>query len=135
MDLVEREKLLPILDAYKALFDFKAMIPISALHQDGTELLMKELLQILPEGPRLYPQDIPTDVTERFIASEIIREKIFHLTSQEVPYSCAVLIERFKEDEKDCDKRHYLRGEEITEGDHYWQAGSHAEANRSGCPS
>ncbi|MCB2182185.1 MAG: GTPase Era [Desulfobulbaceae bacterium] len=100
VDLVEREKLLPILDAYKALFDFKAMIPISALHQDGTELLMKELLQILPEGPRLYPQDIPTDVTERFIASEIIREKIFHLTSQEVPYSCAVLIERFKEDEK-----------------------------------
>jgi GTP-binding protein Era len=100
VDLVGREKLLPILEAYKNLFDFHAMIPISALHEDGTELLLQELLKLLPEGPRLYPQDIPTDVTERFIASEIIREKIFHLTSQEVPYSCAVLIERFKEDEK-----------------------------------
>jgi len=99
-DLVAREKLLPILDAYKDVFPFHAMIPISALHQDGTDILLAELLQLLPTGPRLYPEDIPTDSTERFIAAEIIREKIFLLTTQEIPYSCAVVVDSFKEDEK-----------------------------------
>jgi GTP-binding protein Era len=99
-DLVAREKLLPILDAYKDVFPFHAMIPISALHQDGTDILLAELLQLLPSGPRLYPEDIPTDSTERFIAAEIIREKIFLLTTQEIPYSCAVVVDSFKEDEK-----------------------------------
>lgn len=99
-DLVAREKLLPILDAYKDVFPFHAMIPISALHQDGTDILLRELLQLLPTGPRLYPEDIPTDSTERFIAAEIIREKIFLLTTQEIPYSCAVVVDSFKEDGK-----------------------------------
>jgi len=99
-DLVAREKLLPILDAYKDVFPFHAMIPISALHQDGTDILLRELLQLLPTGPRLYPEDIPTDSTERFIAAEIIREKIFLLTTQEIPYSCAVVVDSFQEDEK-----------------------------------
>jgi GTP-binding protein Era len=99
-DLVAREKLLPILDAYKDVFPFHAMIPISALHQDGTDILLAELLQLLPSGPRLYPEDIPTDSTERFIAAEIIREKIFLLTTQEIPYSCAVMVDSFQEEEK-----------------------------------
>ncbi|MEW6289675.1 MAG: GTPase Era [Thermodesulfobacteriota bacterium] len=99
-DLVAREKLLPILAAYREVFPFHAMIPISALHQDGTDILLAELLRLLPTGPRLYPEDIPTDATERFIAAEIIREKIFLLTTQEIPYSCAVAVDSFKEEEK-----------------------------------
>ncbi len=100
VDLIQPNELLPLLEAYRNFFDFKAMIPISALHHDGTQILIQELLQILPTGPRLYPEDIPTDVTERFIASEIVREKIFHLTSKEIPYSCAVVVEKFTETEK-----------------------------------
>lgn len=99
-DLVEPTALLPILKAYEGLFPFRAMIPVSALNRDGTDLLVAELLRLLPSGPRLYPEDIPTDATERFIAGEIIREKIFLHTDQEVPYSCAVQVESFKEDEK-----------------------------------
>ncbi len=99
-DQLSREMLLPILAAYKNVFPFHAMIPISALYQDGTEILLEEILKLLPIGHRLYPQDIPTDATERFIAAEIIREKIFHLTSQEIPYSCAVIVDNFTESEK-----------------------------------
>ncbi|MFH1215821.1 MAG: GTPase Era [Pseudomonadota bacterium] len=100
VDLVSPQTLLPILDAYKNLYPFTAMIPISALKQDGTDLLLDELLRLLPMGPRLYPEDIPTDATERFIAAEIIREKIFLLTTQEIPYSCAVMVDSFREEEK-----------------------------------
>lgn len=100
IDLESREKLLPILNAYEALFPFKAIIPISAKVNDGTDVLMAELLKLMPEGPRLYPEDIPTDATERFIVSEIIREKIFLKTRQEVPYSTAVTVDRFKENER-----------------------------------
>lgn len=99
IDLSSREKLLPILNAYKEFFPFQAMIPLSAKTGDGVDILMKELVPLLPEGPRLYPSDIPTDATERFIASEIIREKIFLLTRQEVPYSTAVTIDSFQEED------------------------------------
>ncbi|MBI5558772.1 MAG: GTPase Era [Deltaproteobacteria bacterium] len=99
MDLTEPNKLLPILAAYQDIFPFHAMIPISALRRDGTDILLAELLRLLPQGPRLYPEDIPTDVTERSLAAEIVREKIFLLTSQEVPYSCAVIVDSFKEEE------------------------------------
>ncbi|NTV14796.1 MAG: GTPase Era [Desulfobulbaceae bacterium] len=98
IDLVAREKLLPILAAYQNLFPFQAIIPISARTADGTDLLLSELIALLPEGPRLYPEDIPTDASERFIVTEIIREKIFLLTRQEIPYSTAVVIDRFHEE-------------------------------------
>jgi GTP-binding protein Era len=100
IDLQSREKLLPILTAYEDIFPFKAIIPISARDADGTDLLMEELISLMPKGPRLYPDDIPTDSSERFIVSEIIREKIFLQTRQEVPYSTAVTIDSFKENEK-----------------------------------
>ena len=99
IDLASREKLLPILQTYKDFFPFEAMIPLSALSGDGVDIMLQELLPLLPKGPRLYPDDIPTDATERFIASEIIREKIFLLTRQEIPYSTAVTIDRFQEDD------------------------------------
>lgn len=98
IDLVAREKLLPILAAYQALFPFQAIIPISARTGDGAEILLNEVIAVLPEGPRLYPEDIPTDASERFITAEIIREKIFLQTRQEVPYSTAVVIDRFQDD-------------------------------------
>jgi GTP-binding protein Era len=97
IDLVSPEKLLPILQAYQALFPFQAIIPISAKTADGTDLLLKEIIGLLPEGPRLYPDDIPTDASERFIVAEIIREKIFLQTTQEIPYATAVVIDRFQE--------------------------------------
>ncbi len=98
VDLLPKEKLLAMIQSYAELFPFHAVIPLSALTGDGTERLLAELLAVLPLGPRYYPEDIPTDATERFLVAEIIREKVFLLTGQEVPYSTAVLIESFKED-------------------------------------
>ncbi len=98
VDLLEKDKLLPMMEAYRTLYPFTAIVPISALLGSGTDVLLQELLRLLPDGPRLYPEDIPTDATERFIVGEIIREKIFLLTGQEIPYSTAVVIESFKED-------------------------------------
>ena len=98
VDLLPRERLLPMIEAYAALHQFKAIIPLSALHGDGVDGLLKEMLAVLPQGPRYFPEDIPTDATERFLVGEIVREKVFLLTGQEIPYSTAVLVESFKED-------------------------------------
>ncbi|CAK8712181.1 MAG: GTP-binding protein Era [Candidatus Electronema aureum] len=100
IDMMSRDQLLPVIDWYRSLHPFNAIIPISALNGEGAELLLQELVSRLPEGPQYYPADIPTDATERFIAAELIREKIFLRTHQEVPYSTAVLIESFQEDEQ-----------------------------------
>jgi len=97
IDTVKKGHLLPVLAAYEKLHPFAALVPISALTGDGTDILLAELLKLLPTGPRLYPEDLPTDASERFIVAEIIREKIFLLTRQEIPYSTAVLIDRFQE--------------------------------------
>lgn len=97
VDLIEPEKLLPLTEKYMELHDFASAIPISALHGDGTDTLVREMVALLPEGPQYYPDDIPTDASERFIVSEIIREKVFILTRDEVPYSTAVVIDQFDE--------------------------------------
>lgn len=99
IDLIDTKTLFPVLEAYGAIFPFHAILPISALKNNGCKQLIDELLKLLPVGPRAYPDDIPTDVTERFIVSELIREKIFNLTHQEIPYSTAVVIDSFKEDQ------------------------------------
>ena len=100
IDLLDKEKLLPMIHLYQKIYPFAAIIPVSALHNSGTDLLLEELVSFLPKGPKYYPEDIPTDATERFIVAEIIREKIFLQTGQEIPYSTAVMIDDFKEDEK-----------------------------------
>ncbi|WP_448873572.1 GTPase Era [Desulfobulbus propionicus] len=97
IDLMDPERLLPVIDWYRALHFFAAIVPISALQGTGVETLVEQLVSHLPEGPRYYPDDLPTDATERFIASEIIREKVFLLTRDEVPYSTAVVIDAFEE--------------------------------------
>lgn len=98
-DLLKKNEILPLIEKYSSLYPFTAVVPISALKSSGTDDLLQELVRILPAGPRLYPEDIPTDATERFIVAEIIREKIFLLTGQEIPYSTAVVVESFREKE------------------------------------
>jgi len=100
IDLIPRDELLPIIQHSAGLYNFKAVIPLSALNGDGLDLLVDELLPLLPRGFAYFPDDVPTDATERFLSSEIIREKVFLYTGQEIPYSSAVLIESFKEDER-----------------------------------
>ncbi|NLX52907.1 MAG: GTPase Era [Deltaproteobacteria bacterium] len=99
IDRVEKTSLLPLLDQASGLFDFAGIFPISALKGDGLDELLGCLKDALPEGPQLFPDDIATDATERFIASEFIREQILALTEQEIPYASAVTIDAFREDE------------------------------------
>ncbi len=98
IDLIDRKKVLPFIDSYSKLFPFQAVIPVSALTGNGIDSLFTEILNLMPIGPRYFPEDIPTDASERFLCAEIVREKVFLLTGQEIPYSTAVLIESFKED-------------------------------------
>ncbi|MCE5212267.1 MAG: GTPase Era [Deltaproteobacteria bacterium] len=99
IDLIEKKYLLPLIDKFRTLYHFEEIFPISALKGDGIDDLLDAVKGILPEGPKYYPDDIQTDSTERFIAAEFIREQITLLTRQEVPYSTAVEIDLFKEDE------------------------------------
>jgi GTP-binding protein Era len=97
IDLVSKGNLLPIMERYSRARPFEQMIPVSALLGDGVDVLAKELLKVLPEGPRLFPEEMITDLPERFLAAELIREKVFHLTRDEVPYATAAVVEEFKE--------------------------------------
>ncbi|HBD08455.1 MAG TPA: GTPase Era [Syntrophobacteraceae bacterium] len=99
IDLVRKTDLLPIMDRYRGLRPFHAIVPISALLGDGVAQLLAEALGCLPEGPKYYPDDSLTDQPERFLVAELIREKVFHLTRQEIPYAIAVSIDTFHEDE------------------------------------
>lgn len=97
IDRVRKEKLLPQIDEWRRRLPDAAIVPISALKSDGTDHLLQEIVARLPEGSALYPADQLTDLNERFFVSEIIREKIFGLTGQEVPYATAVTVDEFKE--------------------------------------
>ena len=99
IDLVKKHTLLPIIDQFRQLFPFREIIPISALTGDGVQIILDEIWKLLPEGPRYFPEDMVTDCSERFIAAEIIREKITFLTQQEIPYATAVVVDTFREDE------------------------------------
>ena len=96
-DMAEKNKLLPLIDQYSRLYAFKEIIPLSAAKGEGVDELLKLIIQLLPEGPKYFPEDILTDLPERFVAAEIIREKVFEFTKQEIPYSTAVVVDRFKE--------------------------------------
>jgi GTPase len=99
IDLIDKPLLLPLIDAFQGLHPFREIIPLSALKNDGVDRLLDETWKILPEGPQYFPAEMMTDRTERFIAAEIVREKITLLTRQEVPYATAVVVDAFKEDE------------------------------------
>ena len=100
IDLIEKKFLLPLIDKFRKFYDYKEIIPISALKGEGIDELLDAIRKMIPEGPQYYPDDILTDATERFIAAEFIREQITLFTQQEVPYSTVVDIEAFKEDEE-----------------------------------
>jgi GTP-binding protein Era len=98
--LAEKPRLLALIEQYRALHDFADYIPISALKGDGLDVLRAEIVKRLPEGPALYPEDHVTDQPERFLAAEILREKILRLTNQEVPHAAAVMIESWEDTPK-----------------------------------
>jgi GTP-binding protein Era len=97
IDLVEKEKLLPLISHLDKEIKFSAVVPISALKDDGLDCLCDEIIGLLPYCAPYFPVDYLTDQQERFFVSEIIREKIFELYSEEIPYSTHVQIEGFKE--------------------------------------
>lgn len=97
IDLVKSNEILPLIARYASLHEFRAVIPISAKTGDQTEKLLAEVEHCLPLGQRLFPKDTLTDVSQRFIAGEMIREKVFRLTGMEIPYSIAVTVDAFKE--------------------------------------
>lgn len=100
IDRIEKGKLLPLIDLYHREHDFNEIIPISALTGDGLPLLLDLLLTNLPEGEPYFPPDQFTDQPERFLAAEIVREKVLTATRDEVPHSVAVLVDSFEESEK-----------------------------------
>jgi len=96
-DLVPAETVLQAIDRWRTAHPFKAVVPISAKHGHQVDALVEEMAGILPEGPPFFPEDAVTDMPERFIVAEMIREKVFRLTGQEIPYSTAVTVEFFEE--------------------------------------
>jgi len=97
IDTIKKNELLPIIDHFKNLYQFNEIIPISAIKQDGISLLLKRICDYLPIGPMYYPDDLITDQLERFMVSEIIREKIMDSTEEELPYSVAVDVNKWHE--------------------------------------
>jgi GTP-binding protein Era len=101
VDLVkDKSKLLPFIDEIKQKYDFAHIIPFSANNKDNVEALEEVIMQMLPEGPHLFPDDQVTDKSEKFQIAELIREKLILATEQEVPYSTTVEIEDLKQTEK-----------------------------------
>ena len=96
LDLIERERSLPIISSYSDKYNFAAVIPISALDGTNVDNLIIEAKNYLPEGPQYYPADMVTDQPERLIIAELVREKLLHSTEDEVPHSIAVDIDEMK---------------------------------------
>lgn len=100
IDQVEpREKLFTVIDGYRQLHDFAEIVPISAQTGSNVERLVELVRQRLPEGEPFFPEDILTDLPEKFICAELIREKVFRLTTREIPYGTAVVVDAFQERE------------------------------------
>ena len=97
IDLVRKSKLLPIMDRYNQMGRFAEIVPVSAASGDNMDRLERAIVDRLPEGERLYPVDFLTDRPERFFAAEIVREKLLQFTHAEIPFSSAVVIDRFEE--------------------------------------
>jgi len=99
-DMVSKSHILPVIDRWTKAYPFEAIVPVSAKTGDQVEDLINLMEKSLPEGPPYFPEDTFTDMPERFIAGEMIREKVFRLTGQEIPYSTAVTVETFSERKK-----------------------------------
>jgi GTPase len=97
IDLMRKSRLLPIIDAYSKEAEFAEIVPVSAAAGDNVDRLERALIDRLPEGERRYPDDYLTDQPERFFAAEIVREKLLQFTHTEIPFSSAVVVDRFEE--------------------------------------
>lgn len=100
IDIIDKRTLLPLIEHFRQEHEFREYIPVSALTGENRELLERSMIAQLPEGPPYFPADTLTDQPTRFLAAEIVREKIFQQTRQEVPYSTAVVVEKFEEPEE-----------------------------------
>ena len=101
IDLVPRSTLLPLIDRVRQWHDFTAIIPVSATTGDGVDRLETALLEVMPEGDPIYPEDFLTDQPERTLVAEIVREKVLQNTRAELPFSTAVAVDEFDESERD----------------------------------
>jgi GTP-binding protein Era len=97
IDLIKKSKLLPMIDRYRQEGPFAEIIPISASTGDNVDRLERAIIDSLPEGERRYAEDYLTDQPERFFAAEVVREKLLQLTHAEIPFSSAVVVDRFEE--------------------------------------
>jgi GTP-binding protein Era len=95
--LRDKAALLPLIEQYKAVFEFAEYLPVSAAKGTGLDDLRATILKYMPEGPQYFPEDYVTDQPERFLAAELVREKLLQATRQEVPHSVAVSIDRWEE--------------------------------------
>jgi len=96
LDLIEKEQVLPIISHYTEKYPFAGVVPISAKDETNLDSLLTEVKKYLPDGPQYYPDDMVTDQPERLIVAELIREKVLHLTHDEVPHAIAVETEEMK---------------------------------------
>ena len=96
IDLIEKSGLLEIIVKWSSVYGFKDVVPISAQHGTQVEDLIAAMEKILPNGPPFFPEDTLTDVSERFIVAELIREQVFRMTGEEIPYATAVTVDTFK---------------------------------------
>jgi GTP-binding protein Era len=97
IDKIKKPEILSLIDKYSNMFPFKEIIPVSAIKHDGVDLFLEKVLEYLPCGPKYYSNDLITDQMERFMVSEIIREKIVENTSEEIPHSIAVEVTSWTE--------------------------------------
>jgi len=109
VDLVRKPELLPIIDEYSKLYEFKEIIPVSILKAINFDELLKAIIEYLPEGEPFYPEDMITDRPERFVVQEILREKVFQFYGEEIPYTTAVEIEEFIEKSEKHGGKDYIR--------------------------
>jgi GTP-binding protein Era len=98
--LKNKSRMLPLIEKYGKLANFEEFFPVSALTGDGLETLKQGIVSRMPEGPQYFPEDQITDQPSRFLAAEIVREKVLHLTRQEVPHSVMVQVEKWEQTEK-----------------------------------
>ncbi len=100
IDLIKKARLLPLIQQYSEMGTFAEIVPVSAATGDNVDRLERALIDRLPEGQALYPEDYLTDQPERFFASEIVREKLLQFTRAEIPFSSAVVVDKFEEPER-----------------------------------
>ena len=108
IDLIRKSRLLPVMDEYSKAADFAEIVPVSAATGENVDRLARAIVGQLPEGERRYPDDYLTDQPERLFAAEVVREKLLQFTHAEIPFSSAVIVDRFEEPDPAADRKRAL---------------------------